>query len=366
MISLFNTYIHPDAKKEVLNVIESTFLSEGQTVKKFEKDLVDKLGVLPCLTVNSGTSALHLALEVAGVGKDDEVIIPAQTFIATGLTVLQCGAKPVFADINYEDGNINIDSVKQKISKKTKAIIPVHWGGNPCDMDELTALCSKQGIVVIEDAAHAIGAEYKGKPVGAISDMTCFSFQAIKHLTTGDGGAITFRSDKHFQQAYERRWFGINREKDLPNELGERQHDLQVVGYKYHMNNYAAALGIANLSDLQERITNRRMIAAHYKEALKNVAGITLFREQEDRKSAYWLFGFHVENRLNFIRSMKERGVTASVVHQRIDHNTIFGGIDPTLEMQKKFDSTQIHIPMHDQLSENDVNTVIAAIKQGW
>ncbi|MFM7853179.1 MAG: DegT/DnrJ/EryC1/StrS family aminotransferase, partial [Flammeovirgaceae bacterium] len=189
-IGIFNTYVHPHASIEIQKVLSSTFLSEGETAAQFEQKLTTDLYLHNCAALNSGTSALHLALVLAKVGKGDEVILPAQTFIATGLVILQQGATPVFADIEYTTGNISVESIKQKITAKTKAIIPVHWGGYPCDMDEIGLLAQKSQIAVIEDAAHALGATYKKRSIGTISDFTCFSFQAIKHLTTGDGGAL--------------------------------------------------------------------------------------------------------------------------------------------------------------------------------
>lgn len=366
MIPIFNTYIHPWAKNYIAELLDSTFLSEGQVVKDFEKALEQSFGFSKVVTVNSGTSALHLALVLAGVGENDEVIIPAQTFVATGLVVLQQKAKVVFADIDYMTGNISVESIRQKITSKTKAIIPVHWGGYPCNMTEINALAAKHNIVVIEDAAHALGATYQQKPVGSLSDFTCFSFQAIKHLTTGDGGAISIKQNKAFEEALNLKWFGIDRNKALQTELGERDYNIQVPGYKYHLNNYAAALGLANLNDFHKRLEERRKIAAYYRKELAGVDGLTLFNYQSDRESAYWLFPLHVENRLEFIRALKAKNIAASVVHQRIDRNAVFGGLRNDLPVQEQFEQTQIHIPIHDAIDSAKAEYIIAAIKNGW
>ncbi len=362
---IFNTYISPDAFNNVEDVLKSTFLSEGQIVKDFELKLEQILGLKNCVTLNSGTSALHLALVLAGVTEGDEVIVPAQTFVATGLVVIQQKAKVVFADIDYNTGNISVDSIKQKITSKTKAIIPVHWGGYPCNMDEINALAKQHQITVIEDAAHALGATYKNRFVGEISDYTCFSFQAIKHLTTGDGGAISFANKDVYDKALKYKWFGINRKNAELSELGERQYNIEHLGYKYHMNNYAASLGLANLNGYLERLDNRRKLAEYYTRELANVSGIKLFEYSADRKSAYWLFGFHVEKRLDFIKALKSKDITASVVHQRIDRNKVFGGMSD-LPNQKVFDSTQIHIPIHDAISMDDCEYITKIIKSGW
>ncbi|MBS1647825.1 MAG: DegT/DnrJ/EryC1/StrS family aminotransferase [Bacteroidetes bacterium] len=365
-IPIFNTHINPNAFELVKETLYGTFLSEGNIVKKFEEQLNKQLGLINITTLNSGTSALHLALDLANVKEGDEVICPAQTFVASALVIIQQRAKPVFADIDYETGNISVTSIKNKITPKTKAIMAVHWGGYPCDMDEINAIAKENNLIVIEDAAHALGAIYKNKPVGTISDYTCFSFQAIKHLTTGDGGAITVKSNQKYKEAVTKRWFGIDRENAAPSELGERMYDIKQLGYKYHLNNYAAALGIANLTDFKIRMERRLKIAKLYDEKLTNISGIKLFNYKFDRRSAYWLYGMHVEKRLDFIRALKEKGITASVIHQRIDRNNVFGGMCNDLQNQAKFEETQIHIPIHDAVNEDAAEYIIDSIKQGW
>ena len=365
-IPIFNTYIDELSFQKVNNVLESTFLSEGKLVKDFENQLSSTLGIVNPVALNSGTSALHLSLVLAGIGKGDEVIIPAQTFVATGLVVLQQGATPVFADIDYSTGNICVESIKVKISSRTKAIIPVHWGGYPCDLDEINNLAKEYNIKVIEDAAHALGATYKNNVIGNVSDYTCFSFQAIKHLTTGDGGAICIKDEKKYYESFVSRWFGIDRLNSQLSNLGERIYDIESLGFKYHLNDYAAALGLANLASFNDRMKKRLEIASYYTENLVECDGITLFDYKKDRKSAYWLFGFHVEKRDEFISVLKEKGVTASVVHMGIDHNSIFGGIDEGLINQRRFDNTQIHIPIHDGINVEKAEYIVDVIKKGW
>lgn len=365
-ISIFNTYVSPQAKQNIGEVLDTTFLSEGKLVKEFESRLATELGWRNPIAVNSGTSAIHLALVLAGVGPGDEVICPAQTFVATALAIMQERAVPVFADIMYENGNIDPQSIAAKITEKTKAILVVHWGGYPCDMDEIIEIAKRNDLVVIEDAAHAPGATYRGRPIGTISDFTCFSFQAIKHITTGDGGAVCCKNEDDARNGFARRWFGIDRLNSKPTLLGERSYDIATVGYKYHLNDYAAALGLANLDGFKERLVKRRAIAALYREQLGNASGIKLFDETTDRESAYWLFGMHVERRLDFIKALQTQGITASVVHQRIDKNSVFGGLNTDLINQTKFNETQVHIPLHDALSENDIQHITNTIKKGW
>lgn len=365
-IPLFTTFVHPSAQQRVASVLASTFLSEGKLVKEFEARLCADLGMVHPAALNSGTSALHLALEVAGVGAGDEVILAPQTFIASAITIVQVGAKPVFADIQYETGNIDPADIEHRITPRTKAIMAVHWGGYPCDMAEIQAIADRHNLVVIEDAAHSPGATYQGRAIGSISDYTCFSFQAIKHLTTGDGGALCTRDPEKAREVFRRRWFGIDRANSPVSEIGEREYDLTDIGHKYHLSDFAAALGLANLEGFAERMTRRRALVQQYREGLQNIPGLTHFVQKADRESADWLFGFHVENRLKFIRSLKAQGIAASVVHDGIDHNTLFGGKRLDLIHQRRFDETQIHIPLHDDLTSEQVAYIVNAIRQGW
>lgn len=365
-MDLFNTHISGKSIQLATDVLKSTHVSAGKLADKFEKELEYKLGLANPATLNSGTSALYLALAIAGVKPGDEVIIPPQTFIATGLAVLMHYAKPVFADIQYRTGNIDPAYISKKITDKTKAIIPVHWGGYPCDLDEINEIAKEHNITVIEDAAHALGATYREKPIGAISRFTAFSFQAIKHLTTVDGGAICCLNEEDCYQAKRRRWFDIDRENSKPSILGEREYDATHVGYKLHMNDLSSAIGIGNLAEFPANLKRRLEIAARYRDELKDASGIELLDYKNDRVCAYWLFTMLVEKRENFIRALQGKGVPASVVHLRIDKNSIFGGITPDLPNQERFNERQVSIPVHNGLTDDDVNLVVNAIKRGW
>ncbi len=364
-MNFFYTHISKKSYQLIEQVLNSTFLSEGQIVKNFETALAQKFGIVNPVTVNSGTSALHLGLATAGIGPKDEVIIPAQTFVATGLAVLMQKAKPVFADIQFETGNIDPKSIKQKITKKTKSIIPVHWGGYPCDLGEINTIAKEHNLVVLEDAAHALGAKYQGRPIGAISQFTAFSFQAVKHLTTGDGGALSCPNESDYEKAKNLRWFGIDRKNSKPSILGERDYDITQLGYKYHMNDLAAALGLGNLEDCTIILESRKKIASIYRKKLSNIAGLKLLSYSDDRESSYWLFTILVEKREDFIRKLQEHGIPSSVVHLRIDHNSVFGGLK-NLPNQEKFNRMQVSIPIHQGLTFFDIELIIKTIKSGW
>ncbi|MCC6133299.1 MAG: DegT/DnrJ/EryC1/StrS family aminotransferase [Acidobacteria bacterium] len=366
MISFYATDIGPEVRKRVSQILRSGWLSEGRVAREFESALASNLGLARPVSVNSGTSALHLALAVLGVGPGDEVILPAQTFVATGLSILMQRATPVFADINPATGNADPDSIRARLSDRTRAIMVVHWAGYPCDMEEISAVANERGIPVIEDAAHALGASYHDRPIGTWSRFTAFSFQAIKQLTTGDGGVLCCPNPEDEREARALRWFGIDRERDLPSHLGERAYRLEKLGFKYHMNDLAAAVGLGNLARFSETLERRKDITARYRKELAGIPGLTLLEEKQDRKSANWLFTIRVEKRDAFIDAMASRKVPTSVVHQRIDRNPIFGGPFAELAGQSEFDQTQISIPLHAQLSERQVSTVIRSIRAGW
>jgi perosamine synthetase len=365
-ITFFNTNINNQAKANINKVLDSTFISAGTIAEQFENELTNRIGLINPVTLNSGTSALHLALVVAGVGAGDEVILPAQTFIATGLAILMVGAKTVFADIQLDTGNIDPVSIRKKITNRTKAIIPVHWGGYPCDMDEINQIALEFGLVVIEDAAHALGAVYKNKPIGAISQFTAFSFQAIKHLTTGDGGALCCLKNSDYYQAKRKRWFDIDRENSIPSILGEREYDALEIGYKYHLNDFAAAMGLGNINETLAILEHHRLLGKRYFEGLKDIPGLQLMNYKNNRISSYWFFQLLVENREGFIKRLKTFGIPASVVHLRIDKNSVFGGINDDLINQDKFNSLQVSIPIHANITKENMEYIIETIKKGW
>ncbi len=365
-MDFYTTHISKKAHKHISKVLKTTFISAGKLAEEFEEKLAKDLGLINPVSLNSGTSALHLGLVLADIKPGDEVILPPQTFVASGLSILMQGATPVFADIQYQTGNLDPKTIKHKITERTKAIMPVHWAGYPCDMDEINAIAKEHGLAVIEDAAHALGATYKEKPIGSISRFTAFSFQAIKHLTTGDGGALCCLSAQDQAQAKAKRWFGIDRNNSKPSILGEREYDLQELGFKYHLNDLAAALGIANLEDLPRILKRRRKIAKLYRKELKDISGLELLKYENDRESAYWLFTVLVDNRERFIKALKAAGIPTSVVHLRIDKNSIFKGMAPDLTEQAKFNTKQLSIPLHSALTDDDVALIIRTIKKGW
>lgn len=365
-VRMFSPYVSESAIERTVKTLCSGYIGEGHIVKEFEEEFRKVIGTPYPVAVNSCTSALCLAVSMAGVKYQDEVITSAQTMMATSHAILAQQAKPIFADVQYMTGNIDPNDIEHRITTRTKAISVVHWAGYPCDLTEIHAITSKHNIPVIEDAAHALGAQYRTKPIGSISPYTCFSFQAIKHITTGDGGMLCLTDEEKYEEAKRRRWYGIDRVNRKPSVLGEAEWNVTEVGYKYHMNDIAASLGVEHLKDLKSILDRRMIIVKRYREGLNKVSGIALFESKEDRVSANWLFTMHVEKRADFARAMHSRGVEVSVVHLRIDKNDVFGGLRHDLPSLDKFTKTHISIPLHNNLTDEEVDYIIQSIKEGW
>ena len=365
-IVMFFPYVSPDASKEILKIINSRWIGQGAVVTDFEKAFQNTLHIRNAVAVNSVASAIRLALAVSGVGPGDEVITSAQTCTATNFPILEQYAAPVFADIQYNTGNINPEDIKNRITKRTKAILCSHWGGYPCDMDEIHSIANRFKLTVIEDASDAVGAFYKNKSVGSLSPFTCFSFRAVQQITSAEGGMLCALSDEHFQAALRRRWFGIDKVNRKPNAVGYFDFDIHEAGYGYHMTNIHAAIGLANIQEFNSILKKREHIVGRYQKALCAIDGITLFESNPNRKSAFGLFTLHVQRREDFCKALRNRGIETSIVHNRNDQYSAFGGLRKDLPHLDLFSKTHISLPLHNQLTERDVDHIIKSIKEGW
>jgi perosamine synthetase len=287
--------------------------------------------------------------------------------VATNTTILEQFAKPVFADVQYETANLDPSDIEHRITKKTKAITCVHWGGNPSDMDEIHKIADDYDLPVIEDAAQAMGAKYKGKPIGGLSDFTVFSFQAIKPITTGDGGMLSMTKKDTYEAALRRRWFGIDRAGRKPSVLGhDPLYDIKELGYKYQMNDMNATLGLDQLKYFDSLSKRRAEIAKIYREELAGVRGLKLLENKDDRVSANWLFGINVERRIKFAEAMCSNGIEVMVHNWRNDKYTVFGGLRKDLPNTERINETSICIPIHSNLSDENIKYIISSIKRGW
>lgn len=356
--------VHPVPHTRYLDeTLKSGFYAEGPKVQEFEKRISPFVGNEHVVAVNSGTSALYLALYMAGVREGKAVITTPMTSPATNISIPRLGGTLLWADVDAESGNISPESVKRLLDKYgdgVAAVMAVDWGGMPCDFDALRKAIGGRAYL-IEDAAHALCAEYKGQKAGSYADFTCFSFQAVKHITTGDGGLLTVFNKNLCRRAQRLRWFGIDRAR--PGRAFD--DDLTEAGFKFHMNDVAASLGLAQLEDLPGIIQRRREIGARYESELKGFA----FQKVSYRaKSAYWLFTLKVEDRKGFIAKMDREGIDASPMHCRNDTYTAFvtatQGRDDLVHT-KTFDEQMVCIPSGEWLSDDDVGRIIRCIKEG-
>ena len=272
MIPLIKPFLPPRDQllPRMEEILYSGYIAEGEATLEFEKKLSALLGNPYCLTTNSGTAALHIALVLTGVKEGDEVISTALTAEPTNTTIALTGAKVVFADVDIETGLISPNSIESCITERTKAIMVVHYAGMVCDMQKINKISEKYKIPVIEDASHAFMSRFNGQSIGNNSPYTCFSFQAIKHITTVDGGLLCLKNEEEYNRARELRWFGLD--KKVPR----LESNIKEAGFKYHMNNVIATIGLVQLECLQENVYRYIENGRFYDEALKDAQGITL------------------------------------------------------------------------------------------
>lgn len=349
-IPLFKVHMPESVLEPLSKILMSGYIGQGPVVDAFEHALSPWFGSQNILTLNSGTSALMLALRLAGVGFGDDVISTAMTCTATNVPILAMGANIVWADIDPLTGNIDPLDAERKITEKTKAIIGVHWGGYPCEIEELNRIGSKYGIKIIEDAAHAFGAKYHGEPVGSHSDFVCFSFQAIKHLTTVDGGALVCSDTESYKRGKLLRWYGIDRESEQKDFRCEE--DVLEYGYKFHMNDVSATIGLEQLKYVGDVLRRYRENAAYYRQRFQSLAGLKLLNYLPDREGSYWLFTVRVPERLSFMQEMKNAGIVVSQVHSRNDSHTMFREFRRILPGVDEFVAEQVSIPVGWWLTE--------------
>ena len=363
-VVLFHPHIPKTASNNILNTISTRWIGHGPKVEEFESRFKFDLK-LKCsaIATGSGTDALHLAYLLANIKKDDEVLAPLFTCTATNIPLLYIGAKIKFIDINPRTLNICIDDLKSKISQKTKAIVCVHYGGLPCDMDEIHEIASKYNIPVIEDAAQALGAKYNGISVGDLSEFSIFSFQAIKHITTGDGGMLTFSDNTLLKKAQRLRWFGIDREN---KQKGVWENDIVEIGYKYQMTDISASLGLAGLDEFDNILEHRRNLFNLYIKLLNNSPNIQVINDKDSRKvHAAWLFTVIVKDRMKLQRKLRENGIESGQTHYRNDRYKIFNDKKRYPNMDK-IDDNYLVLPLHTKMNEKDVEKICKLINDGW
>jgi len=364
-ITLFYPHVPKTAIEAVTQVLQSRWIGQGPRVTQFENEFEQKFaGSGKALAVGSGTDALHLAYILAGLKEGDEVITPVFTCTATTIPFLYMGVKFRFADVDPKTLNINVSHVRTLVNEKTKAIVCVHYGGLPCDMTELLAIAKEYNIPVIEDAAHALGATYKGKMIGALSPFTMFSFQAIKTITTGDGGMLVVQ-DKNLVAKGERiRWFGIDRSN---KQKGTWENDITEVGYKYQMTDIGAAMGLAALHEFDQTLAYRQTLYHAYKKGLAGNPDITLIgAESTDRTHAAWLCTALVDRRVDFMNKLRDHKIESGQVHYRNDRYSVLGGRRTDLPHMDAIEEHYIVLPLHLHMTVKDVEYICQVVKSGW
>lgn len=362
MLPLVKTSI-PD--KEILmpkleEVLYSGYVAQGEVVEQFEQAFEDYIGEGYTLSLNSGTAALHIALLLAGVKPGSEVISTALTAEPTNVAIKMTGATIKWADIDYNTGNICPDSIEKAITAKTKAIIVVDYAGIPVDVKRIKEVSEKYNVPVIEDAAHALGAKFKGKKTGCHFPFTIYSFQAIKHLTTIDGGALQILDKDLYEKGKLIRWFGLDK------KTTRMENNITIQGYKYHMNNVNAAIGLVQLGDIESLIQKYIANGKYLDEQLKGVNEVELIEYYPESEPSYWLYTLKVDNREAFIKKMEENGIAASELHKRNDLHTYLNDNPAALPKLDAFYKKMVHIPCGWWVTKEDCDKMIQLIKQGW
>jgi dTDP-4-amino-4,6-dideoxygalactose transaminase len=334
MIKLFDPHISFRSKWYALQVLSSDYIGDGEWVKRFGREFGKKFGFQYFRAVNSGTAALEIAYDVLGIGEGDEVITPVLTCTATNIPLAKRKAKIVFADID-ETLNMDPDDLRKRITKKTKAIVFVHFGGRNNNLSTIIKIAAEHKIPVVEDAAQAVGSDYWGK-----ADITCVSFQAIKTLTTGDGGGIICKDEETYKKIYKLRWYGFDRKK-FQNENGSQ---LEIAGYKANMNNIAAAIGLGNLRSFDKMVKHRNKLRQAYFDS-----GI---------ESGIWFAEILSPNRDAVRAALKTIGVESGLHHYRNDVYELFGGKKLSLPNMNRLENQYLLLPLHQNVSVKDVNRI--------
>jgi dTDP-4-amino-4,6-dideoxygalactose transaminase len=364
-----------DDERAVVETLRSGWLTTGPRTKSFEQELAAYTGSKRCVAVNSCTAALHLALEASGVGPGDEVITAPITFASTANVIVHRGARPVFVDVEPDTLNIDATAIEASITPRTKAVIPVDFAGHPCELDTIMSLGARRGITVIEDAAHAIGAEYKGRRVGGLADMTCFSFYATKNITSGEGGALTTNHQERADRIGIMALHGISRDawKRYGTD-GYRHWDIIAPGYKYNMFDLQAALGRSQFQKIERFYARRLALKLRLDAGLADLPEIRLPAERSWVKHAYHLYPIVVATEklaadrdtiMNAIQAENIGiGIHFRAVHLHPYYAETFGferGMFPNAEY---FSDRTISLPLYPRMTDADADDVVAAVRK--
>jgi len=358
----------------VLKTLKSDYLTTGPKIKEFEEKFADFVDAKYAVAIANGTAALHAATFAAGIKEGDEVITTPITFAASANSILYQNAIPVFADVDLDTYNILVKSIEEKITDKTKAIIPVHYTGQPCEIDKIKNLADKYNLTVIEDGAHAVGAEYKGQKIGSLSDMTTFSFHPVKHITTGEGGMISTDSKELYDKLIKFRTHGITKDSSeyINESHGPWYHEQQELGYNYRITDIQCALGISQLEKIDEFLERRREIVKEYNKAFNDFEGIIIPEQLEDTNSAWHLYVIQLElekltaDRKEIFKALRDKNLGVNVHYIPVYFHPYYQslgykkGICPNAESLYE---RIITIPLYPKMSDKQVEEVIERTK---
>lgn len=370
-IPFHKTHTSEEEKDAVLNALNSGWVTMGPKTIEFENKFKNYIGSTESISMNSATAALHLALKAIDLKENDEVIIPTNTFIATAEVVTYFKAIPILCDIEYSTHNIDVKKIESLITSKTKAIIPVHFAGQPCDMDEIYEIAKKYNLFIIEDAAHSLPSYYKNQMIGNLSstDITCFSFYATKTLSTGEGGMATTNNLQYAKSMKVNRLHGINKDVwDRYTINGSWYYEVIDNGNKYNTTDINAALGVVQLQKQKEFLEKREYIAQKYFEAFKNNSKIILPFVKNDRKTSWHLFVIKVKNRDELHLKLKDAGIGTSVhfipVHKQPYYKNTYHYIDSCYPIANKVFEESLSLPIYPDITDEEINYIIANINK--
>ena len=357
----------------VVETLRSGWITTGARTRQFEAEFAAYTGAKHALAVNSCTAALHLALEAVGVKRDDEVLVPTVTFAATAEVVRYVDAKPVLVDCRADDLTMDVEQAAAAVTPRTKAIIPVHYSGTPCEMDAILALAKRHGLAVIEDAAHALPTEYQGRKVGTIGDITCFSFYATKTVTTGEGGMITTANDAWAERMRVMCLHGISKDAwKRYTASGSWYYEIMAPGYKYNLTDIASAIGIHQLRRCEEMWRRRRELAISYREAFGQLEELELPAERPGTRHAWHLFPIRLRleklaiNRAAFMDGLREAGIGASVhfipLHLHPYYRDTYGCQPPDCPVATREYERLVSLPLYSKMTAAEARRVVAAV----
>lgn len=364
MIQLFRPSLGDDEAAAVRETLASGWVGLGPRTATFEERFAAHVGARHCVALNSGTAALHLAMLVLELPPEAEVVVPALTFVSTAHAVVLAGARPVFADVGEASLTLDPHDLERRLSPRTRAILPVHYGGHPCAMDAIARLAAQAGAVVVEDAAHAAGARYRGRAVGALSPLTCFSFQGVKNMTTGEGGCVTTGSAEVAGHLQRLRWMGIDRGtwQRTGGTLHDSHYEVAELGFKYHMNDIAAAIGLVQLEKLERLNARRRAIARRYDDAFAELSWLSVPALAADVVSARHNYAIQTERRDALIAWLHERGIASGVHYMPLHLHPFYRHLNARLPVAERAWRRLLLLPIYPDLTDEEQERIVDAV----